>query len=198
MARTEGAGRREGAVDEAALVALHVLEIDVGLVERDRAGRRHGHAVALFRRLEIGQHHPHAGAVAGREEARQGQLGEERRPHRDGGVGVAEAVRRPGDRHEAQASREIWHVEADPGMAVGADHHRPREQRHGLEGVHVEAAHLLRRAGVAALDEAAGLALGVEQAAVDVAPLDAGLAPAEEVVGRVGRQLRSGGRTVFE
>ena len=76
--------------------------------------------------------------VAHREEARRGELDDERRGDGDFGLLHAEALAAGGHRHQAQAAVEVRYRQADFGFAVGVERHRAAEQ--------VDQAHLLRQA----------------------------------------------------
>ena len=186
VARPRRARGGEDAVGETALVALDVLELHVRPVERHRPARRQGHLIVLFGRFEVGQHHAGAGLVAGRQEARQRQFREQRGAHRHGPFGVAEAIHRPGHRHEAEPAAEIRDVEGHAAVAVRVELHRTAEQRHGLESLDVEPAHLELGPRVATLDELPGLPIRIDEAAVNVAQLETGHAAAEVMVGGIG------------
>jgi hypothetical protein len=130
-----------------------------------------------------------ARAVAHREEARRGQLDDERRGDGDFGLLHAEALAAGGHRHQAQAAVEVGHRQRDFGLTLGVERHRAAEQ--------IDQAHLLRQAlgrlgrGVAAELELALLAVHLfDQAAVDVVEVVPVAQLGEEETVRVGAGLK--------
>ena len=141
-------------------------------------------ACSPAREFQVLQQQRQPRLVAGRQEPRQQRFGDQRVTHVDVGRGGAQAGAEPGHRHQPHLAVEVGHIERELGDAVGARLHRRDEQRDGLLGdVGQHEAAL-----VAALAKRGRGTVGRrDQPAPVVADIEAQLAPAEEVVGRIGR-----------
>ena len=125
--------------------------------------------------------------VAGRQEARQAGRDHDRIAHDHVGLGMADAVRRPGDRHDADGAVELRDVEADGRLAVARRAAPGRRRRRPASRVGGLPLHRHLRAVAAGAERAGGAERAVDQAAVEVAHLEAELALAEIPGLRIGR-----------
>src|SRR5262249_26826884 len=158
--------------------------------EGDRAFRRRGKRAGAARRqlqavvagaaFEIVDDDPDLAGVAGRQTARQGHHRDNRVAHRRRAGRRSQLLRRVSDRHQAQLTLEIGNVELDFSSAILVELDDAGEQRD-------DAAALVRQTGdratrklvAAAAPHADAVRIRGDQAAVEVAQLDAEPALAE-------------------
>ena len=135
--------------------------------------------------LDIVQVQRRADTVAGRQEARQHQIGHHRITHDQHAVGMAQFVGAPGHRHQAQRAIKIRHIKSDIGHPAGAHLHDAAEQRHGALGHHGK--RTAAKAVAALLQRTDRALFDADQAAIVIAHQHAQAALAEIIFGRVRR-----------
>ena len=153
--------------------------------KRQRRARRHRGGVAAGLAFDIVDVERGERVIAGAQETRQHDVGDDRIAHGQRPVGMADLVLAHRHDHQAQLAIEVGHVERDVGDAAGAHLHEAGEQRHGLD--RNDAQRTAAEAVAAFAHRADGVLLGLDQAAVIVAHADAETALAEVPGVRIGR-----------
>ncbi len=136
---------------------------------RQRTASPYGDLIIAGRAVDIVDQERRLGLVAGREEARHRQNRRHRIAHRHRTRSGAELVGAPRDRHQAQLAVEVWHVERHRDGAAFADFHRPFKKRDRLHRHNGQAL----AAELVAAEALCGAQIGVENAAIIIAHIDA-------------------------
>ena len=125
---------------------------------------RSGHSVCVVQRQRK------LCCVTGCHKTWQREVHHHRISYEHGAFGVSQAMLAVRDRHEANLTREVRDVEADPRQTIGADLHRTRKKRHRARAAHRErlATHRGVR-GVSSLMDWPRIGASIQEASVIVA-----------------------------